>query len=590
MENNKAMTEEDVVLRRNAEERVAGLPENLDGFSPMKIKEILHELRVHQVELSMQNEALHQAQIETDNALARYLDLYDRAPVGYCTISDNGIILEANLTATTLLGVPKNAMIQQPLSKFIMSEDQEIYYLHFRQSFKTNEPQKFDLRMVKQDGKMFWVHLEAVVVPSQDRGGEIEIPSLVCRIVINDITDRKQAEEETVRLQQQLIQAKKMEAIGRLAGGIAHDFNNMLMVIIGYAEISIDSLDTSDPVHGNLTEIRNAAKRSADLTRQLLAFARKQSIAPEVLDINLIIEAMLKLLGKLIGENIHLHSQQDKDLWRIKVDPSQIDQILANLCLNARDAINGVDNVFTATGNVFIATGNITCDEVYCSNYPYSVPGDYVLLTVGDDGRGMDKEIIANLFEPFFTTKEFGKGTGLGLATVYGIVKQNNGFINVHSELGKGTTFKIYLPRHMEEDVPQINKEDRKEPAGHGHETILLVEDEQTILTIGKIMLENLGYKVLTATLPIKAINIAKEHAGKIHLLITDVIMPEMHGRDLAQNIQTIHPDIKCMFMSGYTADIIARDGLIDEGTHFIQKPFSRNALAVKVRNALSSL
>jgi CheY-like chemotaxis protein len=290
---------------------------------------------------------------------------------------------------------------------------------------------------------------------------------------------------------------------------------------------------------------------------------------------------MLKLLEKLIGENIHLHWQQGKDLWQVKVDPSQIDQILANLCVNARDAIDGV-------GRVSIETCNVICDKVYCSSYPYAVPGDYVLLTVSDDGCGMEKEILANLFEPFFTTKEFGKGAGLGLATVYGIVKQNNGFIDVHSEPGKGTTFKIYLPRYME-NVPQIKNEDGKEPAAHGHETILLVEDEPAILTMGKIMLESLGYKVLTADLPGKAINIAKEHVGGIDLLITDVIMPEMHGRDLAQNILSIFPAIKCMFMSGYTADVIARDGLIDEGIHFIQKPFSRKELAVRVRNALVS-
>ncbi len=290
---------------------------------------------------------------------------------------------------------------------------------------------------------------------------------------------------------------------------------------------------------------------------------------------------MLKLLGRLVGENIKLHWQEGKDLWQVKIDPSQLDQILANLCINSKDAIAGV-------GNVLIATGNVTCDNGYCSNYPYAVPGDYVLLTVSDDGSGMEKEVLNNLFEPFFTTKEFGKGTGLGLATVYGIVKQNNGFINVHSESGKGTTFKIYLPRYME-NVPQIEKEDQKEPAAYGHETILLVEDEPAILKMGKIMLESLGYKVLTADLPGKAINIAKEHAGEIDLLITDVIMPEMHGRDLAQTIQTLYPAIKCMFMSGYTADVIARDGLIDEGTHFVQKPFSRKELADKVRKAIGS-
>ncbi|MBF0203743.1 MAG: response regulator [Desulfamplus sp.] len=395
---------------------------------------------------------------------------------------------------------------------------------------------------------------------------------MIC--TVEDVTQR-------VLIEKRLQETQRLESIGRLAGGVAHDFNNMLMVIIGYSEISLDSLNTSDPLYENLTEIMNAAKRSADLTRQLLAFARKQSIVPKVLDINETVEEMLKMLVKLIGENINLNWKPSSDsLWHVKVDPSQIDQILANLCVNARDAIDGV-------GNVLIATGNVTCDNVYCSNHVYAIEGDYVLLTVSDDGGGIEKEILANIFEPFFTTKEFGQGTGLGLATVYGIVKQNNGFINVHSELGKGTTFKIYLPRHME-NVPQIEKQDRKESC-HGHETILLVEDELAILKMGKIMLESLGYKVLTANLPIQAINIAKDHAGEIDLLITDVVMPEMGGSELSNNIRLIRPAIRCMFMSGYTADVIARDGLLDEGTHFIQKPFSRNALAVKVRNALIS-
>ncbi|MBF0204081.1 MAG: PAS domain S-box protein [Desulfamplus sp.] len=397
-----------------------------------------------------------------------------------------------------------------------------------------------------------------------------------------DITERKQAEEETVRLQQQLHQAQKMEAIGRLAGGVAHDFNNMLMVIIGYSEISLDSLNTSDPLYENLTEIMNAAKRSADLTRQLLAFARKQSIVPKVLDINETVEEMLKMLVKLIGENINLNWKPSSDpLWHVKVDPSQIDQILANLCINAKDAIAGV-------GNVSIKTCNITYDEVYCSNSPDAIPGDYVMLTVSDDGCGMEKEILTNLFEPFFTTKAFGQGTGLGLATVYGIVKQNNGFINVYSEPEKGTTFKIYLPRHIDKSL-QTDKEDVVEFAKHGDETILLVEDEPVILKMGKLILEGLGYKVLTADLPSKAINLAEKHANEIELLITDVVMPEMHGRDLAQNILSILPHIKCLFMSGYTAEVIARDGLIDEGMHFIQKPFSRKEMADKVRKALGS-
>ncbi|MBF0231116.1 MAG: response regulator [Desulfamplus sp.] len=537
---------------------------------------------MHQIELEMQKEK------EKDKLGELYFDLYDLAPIGYLTISEEGLIIEGNLTAATMLCMDKSKLIGQPIARFILPEDQDIYYLKHRKPLLNScDPQICELRILKQDGTTFWANLKATVTqemlarkdpPPQQQEA---VSKMVCRLVIIDITELKQAEVDKKRLEAQLHQSKKMESIGRLAGGVAHDFNNMLMVILGYTEISLDSLDTSDPLYENLTEIHNSAKRSADLTRQLLAFARKQPIAPKVMDINQTIGGMLKILTRLIGENIYLNWKPCIDLWQVTFDPSQLDQILANLCVNAKDAIDGV-------GSVLISTANVTCDKVYCSNYAYAVQGDYVLLTVSDDGCGMDKDVVDNLFEPFFTTKEFGQGTGLGLATVYGIVRQNNGYIDVQSEMGKGTTFKIYLPRHIE-NVPQIEKEDQKEPAVDGHETILLVEDEPVILKMGKIMLESLGYKVFTADLPIKAINIAKDYAGTINLLMTDVIMPEMHGRDLAQNIQSIIPHIKCLFMSGYTADIIARDGILDEGMHFIQKPFSRKELALKVKNALIS-
>lgn len=346
-------------------------------------------------------------------------------------------------------------------------------------------------------------------------------------LVINqDISERE-------RLQSQLVQAQKMESVGRLAGGVAHDFNNMLMVIMGYAEISINMLNPDNPIYENLVQILNAAQRSSDITRQLLAFARKQAVYPKVININQSIENMLKMLKRLIGENIHLKFQPSKDLWHINIDPSQIDQILANLCVNARDAINGV-------GNIIIQTCNITCDESYCLNYDYAKQGEYVLLTVSDDGCGISKEDINNIFEPFFTTKAVGKGTGLGLSTVYGIVKQNNGFINVYSEHGIGTTFKAYLPKHI--DTIEPNEQENKEHAEYGHETILIVEDEQTILNMAKIMLEKLGYNVLTADLPSKAVDIAKNYAGEIELLITDVIMPEMNGQELFSNISRLIP------------------------------------------------
>jgi len=393
--------------------------------------------------------------------------------------------------------------------------------------------------------------------------------------MVRDITEQKKTIE-------QLQQAQKMESVGRLAGGVAHDFNNMLGVIIGYAEIAMEKVDTGQPLHSNLQEIRNAANRSADLTRQLLAFARKQVVSPKVLDINETVDGMLKMLLRLIGEDIDLAWLPGVDVWPVKVDPSQIDQILVNLCINARDAITGV-------GKLTIETENISFDEAYCADCANFVPGEYVLLTVSDNGSGMDKKTIDKIFEPFFTTKGVGKGTGLGLATVYGIVKQNNGFINVCSEPRNGATFKIYLPRHA-----GVTEEKRMEagaaPLKGGQETILVVEDELVLLELNKFILERQGYQVLTAGTPGEAIRLAKEYTGEIHLLMTDVVMPEMNGQDLSRKMLSRSPHLKCLFTSGYTADVIAHQGVLNKGVHFIQKPFSRKDLAAKVREVLDQL
>ncbi len=394
-----------------------------------------------------------------------------------------------------------------------------------------------------------------------------------------DITERKRAEGEAEKLQAQLTQAQKMESVGRLAGGVAHDFNNMLGVILGYTEMAIGRVDPDEPLRADLKKIQGAAQRSADLTRQLLAFARKQTVFPKVIDLNDTIESMLKLLRRLIGEDIDLAWQPGKAVWSVKIDPAQIDQMLTNLCVNARDAIMD-------TGKLTIETGIASFDENFCAHHAGFVPGEYVLLAVSDTGCGIDEETQAHLFEPFFTTKEMGKGTGLGLATVYGVVKQNNGFISVYSEPGQGTTFKIYLPRHLAKTVPLPEKELDK-PEERGRETVLLVEDELAILEMTTEMLERLGYTVLAAGTPGEAVRLAQEHPGYIDLLLTDVVMPEMNGRDLAKNLLSIYPHIRRLFMSGYTANIIAHHGVLDAGVHFIHKPFTRHDLAAKIREAL---
>jgi len=400
--------------------------------------------------------------------------------------------------------------------------------------------------------------------------------------VTRDITERRHAEAEREKLREQLFHSQKMESVGRLAGGVAHDFNNMLTIIQGNAELVLDALGPDHPAYDDLKDIESASHRSADLVRKLLAFASKQTIAPIVLDFNETVEGMLKMLGRLIGENIDLTWQPGQQLWPVKIDPAQIDQILANLCVNSRDAITG-------NGSIVIATHNVIIDKAGHGLPADASPGDFVMLTVADSGCGMDPEILPHLFEPFYTTKGRGKGTGLGLATIHGVVYQNNGFIDVDSTPDQGTTFKIYFPRHHHQATDKTKAAETfpDAPLASGNETLLLVEDEPPILKMGKTFLERLGYRVLIAATPGEAIRLAHDHAGEIHLLITDVIMPEMNGRDLADQLTAAYPGMKRLFMSGYTADVIAGHGVLDPGMHFIQKPFSRTDLAKKVREAL---
>ena len=418
----------------------------------------------------------------------------------------------------------------------------------------------------RKDGTLYTV--VAVISPVRDASGK----------TVNYVAVERDITEE-IKLEEQLRQAQKMEAVGRLAGGVAHDFNNMLQAILGYTGLALDQVDPAEQLHADLREVEKAARRSADLTRQLLAFARRQTVSPKVLDLNESVAGMLKMLRRLIGEDIDLAWLPGAGLWQVRIDPSQIDQILANLCVNARDAIAGV-------GEVSIETENVHLDRKYCDEHVDSVPGDYVQLTVSDTGRGMDRETLAHVFEPFFTTKGPGEGTGMGLSTVYGIVRQNRGSVTIYSEPGLGTTFKIYLPRHVDK-AELLDSTVPASPDARGHETVLLVEDEESILILGRRMLEELGYRVLTAWTPGEAIALAEEHAGEIHLLMTDVVMPEMNGRDLARKLLSLYPDLKRLFMSGYTADVIAHRGVLDEGVHFLQKPFTMAGLAVRVRQAL---
>ncbi len=423
--------------------------------------------------------------------------------------------------------------------------------------------ESYTLNAICKDGRKIRAEVSASIV--QYNGQQ------VLQGVLRDVTERE-------KLFRQLKQAQKMESIGRLAGGIAHDFNNMLGVILGRTEMMLLEMKPEAPNYANLKEIHSAAARSSDLTRQLLGFARQQTIAPKVLNLNENIDLALKLLRRIIGEDINLTWNPGADLWAVKIDPIQIDQILINLCLNARDAI-------TRTGTIIVETANVDIGESYCAGHAEFKSGSWVRLTVSDDGCGIDKETQAHIFEPFFTTKDVGRGTGLGLATVYGIVKQNSGFIYVYSEPEMGTTVKIYLPR-IPESVSK--KTDDHTIAHHqGAETILLVEDEASLLDLSKMMLDRLGYTVLSAPTPEDAIDIARSYEDSIQLLVSDVVMPQMNGKELKRRIESIKPGIKALFVSGYDANVIVHHGVLDADVNFLQKPYSINSLSTKVREVL---
>ncbi len=503
---------------------------------------------------------------------ARFKALVNNAADAIYLADTGGHLLDVNAEAERQTGYSREELLRMSIADIDARAHADAamlasYIEHLAKEGKTT----LDTAHRNKDGTIFPVEVRVVYLPSAT------VPMVLG--VARDITERRRAEEKQARLEAQLRQSQRMEAVGQLAGGVAHDFNNMLGVIIGYSEIILDQVGPSQSFHAELEEIQKAAMRSADLTRQLLTFARKQTVTPRVLDLNQTIEGMLKMLRRLIGENISLIWMPGNSLWPINMDPSQIDQVLANLCVNARDAIAGV-------GKLTVETENATLDKDYCATHVGALPGEYVRITVSDTGSGMDKETLAHIFEPFFTTKNVGEGTGLGLATVYGAVKQNNGFINVDSEHGQGTTFTIYLPRHVE-TTTEMRATASSESVSPGDEIVMLVEDEPSLLQMSKMMLERLGYTVLAAGTPGEAIRLAGEYSGQIHLLATDVIMPEMNGRELSVRLMESRPEMKCLFMSGYTANIITNQGMLKEEVSCIQKPFSKNELAEKVREAL---
>ncbi len=417
-------------------------------------------------------------------------------------------------------------------------------------------------------GGSYTCHVE----PLRSRDGELQ--GAICMAL--DITDRKQLEE-------QLRQAQKMEAVGRLAGGIAHDFNNLLMVIQGYADLLAERLPQGDSLRRNAEQIQTASQRATSLTRQLLAFSRKQMLAPKVLNVHAVVADMEKILRRLIGEDVQLETTSAPDLGLVKADRSQIEQVILNLAVNARDAMPG-------GGRLTIETANAELDASFAHPPAVLSPGKYVMLAVTDNGCGMDAETQAHIFEPFFTTKEKGKGTGLGLATVYGIVKQSGGYVWVYSEPGRGTSFKVYLPR-LEEDaaLPRIEFPANVSANPRGSETVLLVEDEKGVRELAREYLQMIGYSVIEAENGHAALELAAMHDGQIHLLMTDVVMPGISGRELSQRVQAVRPDIRVLYMSGYTDQAVVHHGILESDAVLLQKPFTLNALALKLREILGN-
>ena len=455
-------------------------------------------------------------------------------------------------------------------ASLVYSEDRRemTEYLQ-REVVERQRPFDREYRIVRRsDGQIRWVHGRGELV--HNAKGEL----LTMTGTIQDITQRK-------RLEEQLLQAQKMESVGRLAGGVAHDFNNLLTVINGYCDLMLEGMEPSDPLKEQLKEVRGAGQRAAALTQQLLAFSRRQVMRPQVLDLNGFLRETERLLQRLIGEDIQLATVLDAALGRVKADPGQINQVILNLAVNARDAMPGGGRLTIETANVDIGAEGAAAQAGWRA-------GRYVRLSVSDTGAGMDAETRRHLFEPFFTTKPAGQGTGLGLSSVYGIVQQSDGWISVYSEPGQGTQFHVYLPRL--EDPGEAAAAPMENPApAFGTETILVTEDQDNVRKLVSRMLRGFGYHLLEAANGEEALAVAAAHAGPIHLLITDVVMPAMSGRELGAELKRRRPEIRVLYMSGYTGNAIARRGLLEEGVAFIQKPFTAESLAGKVRDTLGS-
>jgi PAS domain S-box-containing protein len=513
------------------------------------------------------NAALRSAQEGLRRSEVNFRSLVTNAPYGICRCDSTGILLSANPALVSMLGYSSASELVDRHLANLYADPQQWFIVadHFRNAQRV---QGVLADWARKDENIITVRLSGRTIRDEDRTTYFEL-------FAEDVTENR-------ALEQQLRQAQKMEAVGRLAGGIAHDFNNLLMVISGYCEFLLERIGNDPAVRGPAQEIARASSRATGLTRQLLAFSRKQMLMPKVLDLNAVVNENLKMLTRVIGEDIDLVMVPESNLGRVKADPGQIEQVIMNLAVNARDAM-------PHGGKLTIETANVSPDETSVRLHAPVTPGEYVLLSISDTGMGMDTETQSHVFEPFYTTKG-PKGTGLGLSTVYGIVKQSGGYIWVYSEPGKGTTFKIYLPRVSEAgEQAVVQASTALGDVARGHETILLVEDELTVRHLTRDYLQNEGYAVIEAPDGAFALQLSSAHDGPIHLLLTDVVMPGINGRELAEQLARSRPAIKVLYMSGYSENAIGHNGTLDAGISLLQKPFTLPALKAKVREVLDT-
>jgi two-component system cell cycle sensor histidine kinase/response regulator CckA len=561
-------------LRAAAEEKLARTPEFPENTDGRNVEEILHELRVHQIELEMQNEELKRTQEALEESRDKYLDLYDFAPVGYFTLSPAGHVVEVNFAGVTMLGLERPRLVGRGLGRFVVPEDADRWGQHLISVLKSNEKKTCDLTLKRKDDSTFYTRLESICLnrPGQESGNEN--PAKVIRVAMSDITEQK-------RLEELFRQAQKMEAVGQLAGGVAHDFRNQLTVIRGYGEMLKDHGLVNEKGRDYARQILEAAERSTKTVSRLLAFARKETLRPQVVNFGEEIANLVKTQHILVGENIRITFICCHRPCYVNVDMGRFHQGLVNLIVNARDAM-------PHGGELTIRIDHIELDAQALRNHPDAKPGRYVMLSVTDTGTGMTEESLSHLFEPFFTTKQAGEGTGLGLAMVHGFVRQSDGFVEVESETGKGSIFRLYFPYVYAASKQSPTAVEDAKRLQRGSETILVVEDEEPVRVFLIRQLRNLGYTVLEAANITEALSQLEKHFGQIDLLMTDIIMPEGSGIELADRIRETQPDIQILFSSGYGIGELAKRGVATAKTNFLPKPFSCNQLADSVRDALT--